>query len=241
MATGSVAQDGELARRIGATALFGGMAPDHLASLAAHTSTRAMQAGELLFHRGDPGTHMLVILTGQVRIALPGVDGRDQVLRVLHPGGVLGELALLDGRGRSANAVAETNGLLLVLERQHILEAMRANPDLALAMLTILADRLRAISWLLESMVFHDAGGRLATILLTLGHGQAGRHFDITQGALGERVAATRETVNRKLKEWEAEGAIALLPGRITLLDPAVLRRHAPPSATPDDGIPDIW
>jgi CRP-like cAMP-binding protein len=184
---------------------------------------------------------MLVVLAGEVRIVLPSRDGREQVLRVMQPGDVLGEMAVLDGGPRSADAVAQTNGRLLQLERRDVIAQMHATPVLAEAILAVLSERLRTTSWLLEALLFHDAAARLAAILLALSQGQAGRRVDITQSALGERIGASRETVNRRLREWQGEGIIALEPGRITVLDPAALRRLAPPSDLAEDGIPPLW
>ena len=200
-----------------------------------------MRSGDVLFRRGDQGTAMLVILLGQVRIVLPGVEGREHVVRVLQAGEALGELALLDGRQRTADAVAETNGRLLVVERRDMLAAMRIQPDLALSMLTMLTDRLRTTNWLLESMLFHDAGARLAATLLLLSAGQPGRRVNITQGALGERVGVTRETVNRRLREWQTAGILALEPGGVIVLDRAALRGYAPPTDLPGEDMPQIW
>ena len=229
------------AELLAGTPLFKRIPAEQLSGIASRASSRLMRAGETLFRRGNPGTTMLVIISGRIRIVLPGPAGREHVLRVLHPGEVVGELSLLDGQGRSADAVAETNGSLLVVERRDMLDAMRLNPELALTILTILTERLRATSWMLAAMSFHDAAGRLATILLMLAQEQAGRRIDITQTALGERVGATRETVNRKLREWQAAGVIAMEPGRITLLDPAALRDLAPPTDMPDDTVLKLW
>jgi CRP/FNR family cyclic AMP-dependent transcriptional regulator len=229
------------AEMLAATPLFKRIPADQLSGIISRCTSRTMRAGDTLFRRGDPGTTMVLIITGQIRIVLPGPGGREQVLRVLQPGEVVGELSLLDGRGRSADAVAQTNGSLLVVERRDVIEAMRLNPDLALTILTILTERLRATSWMLAAMTFHDAGGRLAIILLTLAQQRAGHRVDITQAALGERVGATRETVNRKLREWQAAGILALEPGRITVLDPAALRSHAPLADMPEDVAMNVW
>jgi CRP/FNR family cyclic AMP-dependent transcriptional regulator len=199
-----------------------------------------MRSGEVLFHRGDPGTTMLIILTGEIRIILPSSDGREQVIRVLKAGDVLGELALLDGGSRTADAVAQTNGRLLVVDRAEMNDMLRNDPELALALVSMLCQRLRMATWMLESMSFHDTAGRLAATLLILSQGVAGRRLDITQGALGERVGAARETVNRKLREWQGAGYIALEPGRITLLDVSSLHKLAPLSVSTGD-MPSIW
>ena len=180
----------ERVRLLGRTALFQRMRAEDLAGLALRARERVMRTGDTLFRRGDRGTTMLVVLVGQVRIVLPSSDGREQVLRLTQPGEVLGELALLDGGGRTADAVAETNGRLLVIERDDLTTALRNDPDFALALMTMICERLRTATWLLESMLFNDATGRLASTLLILSQGVSGRRVDITQGALGERVGA---------------------------------------------------
>lgn len=230
----------ERARLIGRTPLFRGMEPDQLGRLAARASTRAMHAKEVLCRRGEPGSTMMVIVLGQVRIVLPSPDGREQVLRVLHPGEVIGEMALLDGGARTADAVAETNGQLVVLDRAGFLAALRANCELALTVLATITGRLRATNWLLEVMLFHEAAARLAATLLMLARGQPGGRVDITQAGLGARIGAARETVNKKLREWQADGIIALQPGRVVVRNEAALRRHAPPGL-PDEETPLIW
>jgi CRP/FNR family transcriptional regulator, cyclic AMP receptor protein len=231
----------EKVRMLGRTRLFQGMAPETLGALAARAGTRAMRAGEVLFRRGEAGTNLIVILLGQVRIVLPSPDGREQVLRMLGPAEMLGELALLDGGTRTADAVAETNGQLLVLERSTFLQALRDSPELALSILAAISSRLRATNWLLEVMLFHEASARLAATLLMLARGQPGGRVDITQGALGARVGAARETVNKKLREWQAAGIIALQPGRVVVRDATALRRHAPPVDMAEEDIPPLW
>ena len=231
----------ERARLLGHLALFRAMPPDQLALFADKAKQRAMRVGEVLFRRGEAGTTMLVILAGQVRIALPSREGREQVLRVLQPGDVVGEMALLDGGDRTADAVAETNGRLLVIERRDLIEALRTSPELCLAVVATLSERLRRTNALLESMLFQDAAGRLASALLTLTDGQKTRRLDITQGALGERIGAARETVNKRLREWQASGVIALEPGRVTVLDLPALTRLASPAGSLQGEPSHLW
>ena len=230
-----------LAAMLSRAPVFHAISAEHLAALASRASTRPMAAGERLFQRGDLGTAMLVVMTGEVRIVLPSLDGREQVLRIVQAGEVFGEMAVLDGGRRSADAVAQTNGRLLQLDRRDLMAQMHATPELALTILGVLSERLRATSWLLEAMLFHDAGARLATILLAMTQGQAGRRVDITQSALGDRIGTTRETVNRRLRELQNDGVLALESGRITVLDPAALRRLAPPTEAADGAIPQLW
>jgi CRP/FNR family cyclic AMP-dependent transcriptional regulator len=218
----------EKARFLSNTPLFRNLEPEELETLASRCQERPMRAGEMLFHRTDPGSSMVAILAGEVRIALPGSDGRDQVLQVLRAGEVFGEVALLDGGTRTADAVAQTNGRLLIVERRDLLQMLQDDQALALRIIILLCDRLRATNWLLEAMLFHDAAARLATTLLMLAANRPGMRLDVTQRTLGEMVGSARETVNKKLREWQAAGILALEPGRVTVLDPAALQRLAP-------------
>lgn len=210
------------------TPLFAALPETDLAALAARAQERRMHRGETLFQRGDPGSAMLAILAGEVRISLAAAAGREQVLRVLRAGEVFGEIALLDGRPRSADAVALTSGRLLVLERRHLLARLQADAALALRIIAILCERLRATDAQLGAMLFHDAETRLAATLLSLSQVHRQRRVDVTQSMLGEIVGASRETVNRKLRGWEQSGVVTLSPGRIVLRDPKALAALLP-------------
>lgn len=216
------------ARLLSRTPLFGSLGPAELEALANRATERLMRAGEVLFRRAEPGSSMVAIIAGEVRIVLPGAEGRDQVLRILRAGEVFGEVALLDGRSRTADVVADTNGRLLIVERRDLLLVLQDDPDLALRIIVLLCDRLRTNNWLLETILFHDAAARLASTLLVLAAGRPGLRVDMTQRALGEMVGAARETVNKKLREWQAAGILALEPGRVTVLDRAALQKLAP-------------
>jgi len=217
----------EKVKLLAKTPLFKGLKSHDIEELAARTHERHMRANEVLFRRDDAGASMLAILAGNVRIVLSGVDGRDQVLRLLGPGEVFGEIALLDGGARTADAVAETNGRLLVLERRYLLQGFRKNEDFAVQIIALLCNRLRSTNWLLETMLFQDTSQRLASTILSLSRTRPGHRIDMTQRALGAIAAAARETVNKKLREWQEAGFIILEPGRITVIDPGSLDRSA--------------
>jgi CRP/FNR family transcriptional regulator, cyclic AMP receptor protein len=222
----------EKARFLSKTPLFSNLEPEEIEALAGHAQERPMRAGEVLFRRTESGSSMIAILAGEVRIALPGADGRDQVLRVLRAGDVFGEVALLDGGTRTADAVALTNGRLLIVERRDLLQMLQDDQALALRIIILLCNRLRATNWLLEAMLFHDAAARLATTLLMLAADRPGMRLDVTQRTLGEMVGSARETVNKKLREWQAAGILTLEPGRITVRDREALERLAPGADT---------
>jgi CRP-like cAMP-binding protein len=208
---------------LGRIPLFAPFRPADLDALFGCAYERSMRAGETLFQRGDPGVSMMAILAGEVRIVLPSEDGQDQVLNVLTQGAVFGEIALFDGKSRSADAVAVTNGRLLVIERAATLRLMEQDSGFAHRVVEIICARLRATIAQLDSMVFQDVNQRLVVYLLQRHDERGLARIDITQSALGRVVGSARETVNRRLRDLETQGLIALSPGRITILDRARL------------------
>lgn len=218
----------ERVRLLARAPLFASLPETTLGALAAYARERRIRRGQILFQRGDPGSTMLLIVSGEVRISLPAVTGRDQVLRIFTAGEVFGEIALLDGRPRTADGVALTNCTLLVLERRNLLAQLATDSDLALRIFGIICDRLRATSAQLEALLFHDTGTRLAASLLNLSRAHGQPRVDLTQTMLGEIVGASRETVNRKLREWEQAGLVALSPGRIIIKDRPALAALLP-------------
>jgi CRP-like cAMP-binding protein len=213
----------ERARILSAVPLFTGAPAQELVALAPCTRARAMRRGEILLHRGDPGSSMMIILAGQVRIGFTSLAGLDRVVRIFGPGDVFGEIALLDGGARSADAIALTNGNLLVLERQDFLIRMQNDPRLALRILRVLCQRLRSTTLQLEAMMFHDASTRLAATVLRDAEPHRHQRVDVTQSVLAEMVGAARETINKKLRDWERAGLVDLTPGRIIVRDRTAL------------------
>ncbi len=210
--------------------LFAALDRTDLETLAAFASERPMRKDETLFRRGDPGSFMIAVLQGEVRIVIPSATGKDRIIRVMGAGEVLGEIALLDGAPRTADAIAVTNGRLLVLERRDVLPRLRQSPDLCIRVVELLCRRLRATSRQVEDLVFHDVATRLAAQLLELTANHPRHLVDITQKELGAMVNATRESVNKTLRGWEEQGIVALSPGRVTVKDPQRLTRFAPES-----------
>ena len=203
--------------------LFSGFSSADLQALLATAVERRMRNGQMLFQRGDAGSSMMAVLEGEVRVELRGLAGANHVVRVLRKGEVFGELALFDGKPRSADVVAATNGRLLIIERRAVLGLIEADPGFAIRVLGVLCDRLRTTTAQLEAMRFQDAGQRICKVLLQLAAETGQPRLNITQTALAEIVGAARETVNRRLAELEDAGALARAPGRITLLNAEIL------------------
>lgn len=205
--------------------LFALFRPADRDALFACASERSMSSGEVLFQRGDPGVSMMAILSGEVQIMLSGASGDMQLLNVLVAGDVFGEIALFDGKPRSADAIAATNGRLLVIDRAATLRLMEQDSGFTLRVIEIICARLRDTIAQLDSMVFQDVMQRLIVHLLRRQDQRGSPKIDATQSALASVVGSARETVNRHLRDLELQGLIALSPGRIIILDRAGLLR----------------
>ena len=161
-------------------------------------------------------------------VSVAGADGRELALRVLGPGDLFGELALLDGGARSADVEALTDARLFVLHRAAFLRALRAHPVAALALLAALGGRIRRLSDALHDSRRLDLRARLARRLLALA-GRFGRpeggavvlEVALSQRALGEALGVSRESVNKHLRRWAAAGVIRREGRRYVLVDVA--------------------
>jgi CRP-like cAMP-binding protein len=203
--------------------LFPLLGPEERERFIAAARARSWRAGTTIFAQGDPGTSMMLVRTGSVRIGYPTPDGRSFLLAELGPGGVFGEIALLDGGPRSADATAATDCTLLVFERRDFLPLLQRNWRLAEAVLQVVCARLRSADAHIAELAFSDLPVRLAKALVARAQpnpdgGPA--YVSDTQGTLAAMVGGSRETVNRCLRKWQRTGLIAIAEGRIYLSDP---------------------
>ena len=191
---------------------------------------KAYKAGDPIFSMGDPGTSMMLVEQGEVRISYPSSEGKTVLLSELKVGSVFGEIALLDGGERSADATAATNCTLLVFERHDFIKLLEANWPLAEAILKMVCERLRRADQRMADLAFHDLPERLAKALLsraTPSPSSGLPRVSDTQQTLATLVGGSREAVSRCLKKWESEGLIEISEGRITLVDPPALSRFS--------------
>lgn len=197
-----------------------------LDSLLAVATERQFTNNQVIFQKGDLGTSMMAVLTGRVRISSYSEDGREIILNMIEPGQLFGEIALLDGKERSADATAMGKTTLLTLDRRNFVPFLEQNPKIAIRLFDVLCDRVRQTSEMVESIAFLDFGARLAKLLLHMAenYGQENDrglliNFRISQADLGNLIASTRESVNRQLNAWVQEGVIVLDHGKIVILD----------------------
>ncbi|MCW5715917.1 MAG: Crp/Fnr family transcriptional regulator [Bauldia sp.] len=180
-------------------------------------------AGDTVFHLGDPGQSMMAVVSGAVRISLVTSKGRDVVLADIGPGEVFGEVALLDGRERSAGARALTDCELMVLDRRDVIPLLERRPDLSLRLLSLLCGRLRRSDERMADIAFSELPTRLAKTLLAQPGVLGGERLSLSQSELAGMVGSARENVNRHLRDWRRRGIVELGKGWVAVARPAEL------------------
>ena len=214
--------------------LFEGLSPDEQEELRAMMTQTTLRRGETLFNEGDSGDRLYILLSGKVKLGHASADGRENLLAVLGPGEIVGELTLFDPGPRSTTATAVAPTELLTLDHNQLMTFVESHPQLAKDMLRALAQRLRRTNTALADLVFSDVPGRVAKALLDLADRfgtstDKGVHVphDLTQEELAQLVGASRETVNKSLADFVSRGWIRLEGRAVTLLDVDRLARRA--------------
>lgn len=188
-----------------------------------------LKAGKLLFEHGEPGGSMFVVISGLIEVSVSTQDGRKISLNRLEPGQCFGEISMIDGLARTADAVALADTRLLSIRREAFFENATRFPELALAMVQLLCERVRWLSDSVEDYAILPLERRLARRLLILFErfGDTQRSIEIAQSDLADFVGATRESINKILIAWRKQGLIAMGRKAIRLLDEAGLKALA--------------
>lgn len=214
--------------------LFSHINPAECDQLLALGTERRFSDSQMIFQQGDPGLSMMLVLRGQVRISILSEEGKELTLAMLWPGECFGEIALLDGQPRSADATAIGDCTLFVLTRQDFIPFLERHPQVAIGLLAVLCGRLRTNTEFIEKLVFQNLPTRLAQLLVKLAaaHGTnspTGMRIacKLSQQEIANQIATSRESVNKQLRAWRAEGLLRMDQGYITLLQPAALNRLA--------------
>jgi CRP/FNR family transcriptional regulator, cyclic AMP receptor protein len=213
--------------------LFAGLSEDERGALRARMRRRRYPRGEVIFLRGDAGSHLYIVESGTVKIALSSAEGKEMILALLGRGDIFGEMTLLDDAPRSADAVALEPCEVLLLEREDFIHFLAERPRASLRLMAALSRRLRATDELVQDAAFFDIPARLASVLLRLADtlGRPGRQGTaisrrLTQGELAGMIGATRESVNKWLRFYERQGLITTERGYITVVRPEGLRQR---------------
>ena len=224
--------DDDVLRR---TPLFAALDDAAAAALRATMTQRTVARGEVVFSEGEPGDELFIIVDGKVKLGQTSSDGREQVMAVLGPGEMFGELSLFDPGTRTSTASAVTDSVLLALGQTGLRPWLSGRPEVAEALLQALAQRLLRTNEAMADLVFSDVPGRVAKALLELsekfGQPQADGSVlvshDLTQEELAQLVGASRETVNKSLADFASRGWIRLEARSVILLDTDRVARRA--------------
>ncbi|MFP7696417.1 Crp/Fnr family transcriptional regulator [Trueperella sp. LYQ143] len=214
--------------------LFKELNDDERDALLALMTETSLKRGESLFHEGDAGDRLYVITEGKVKLSHAADDGRENLIAILGPGEIIGELSLFDLGARSSTVTAIAPSSFLYLSHQEMMEYIDAHPQMAKSMLRELATRLRNTNDQMADLVFSDVPGRVAKALLDLAERFGERTpegiyvaHDLTQEELAHLVGASRETVNKSLADFTARGWIRLEGRAVLLMQVGRLQRRA--------------
>ncbi|MCK9229496.1 MAG: Crp/Fnr family transcriptional regulator [Syntrophales bacterium] len=215
--------------------LFQALSAADKARLVSSIQRQSIKKNEVLFNKGDEGTTLYVIIRGSIKIVLPPPSplGEEVVLAVFSDSDFFGEMALLDGMPRSADAVACEDSELCVLNRTDFVAFLQNNPAAIQAILTSLSLRLRKTDDFLQDTCFLNVSGRLAKKLLQLveEHGNEEQNvgsfeLPLTQSDLARMVGASRESINKGLRVLREKGLITVQGGTFTIHNMLRLKRR---------------
>jgi len=199
--------------------LFGVLSAEVIARLASYAHTKAVPAGSTIFAKGDAGNSLFAVCAGTVKVSNQSPDGKDAIFNLINAGEIFGEIALLDGQPRTADARALTDCELMVIERRDFIPLVKSEPDIALKLIEVLCGRLRRTSEQVEDVLFLDLAARLAKTLLSLTkRSQPAGRVKITQREIGQIIGTSRESTNKQLRIWEEYKWIRLERGGVVVL-----------------------
>ena len=214
--------------------LFQGVAPEAREALAAALQYSDYTRGESVFTEGEQGDTLFIVLTGKVKVGRRAADGRENMLSVMGPSDMFGELSLFDPGPRTATATVLTDARLASLAHSALRPWISDRPEIAEQLLRVLARRLRRTNDALADLIFTDVPGRVAKALLGLAERFGTQeaegvrvHHDLTQEELAQLVGASRETVNKALADFASRGWMRVDSRAVTILDADRLARRA--------------
>jgi CRP/FNR family transcriptional regulator, cyclic AMP receptor protein len=216
------------------TAIFRGVEPGELAAFPKQLHPVGFRRGHVIFHEGDPGHGMYIILSGKVKIGRYSPDGRENLLSILGPSDMFGELSIFDPGPRTSNATAVTAVRAVATDRDTLRAWTAERPAVTEQLLAVLARRLRQTSSDITDHMFTDVAGRVAKQLLQLAqrfgaleHGALRVTHDLTQEEIAGLIGSSRETVSKVLAGFARRGWIRVEGKSVVITDAGQLARRA--------------
>lgn len=218
---------------------LGALTTDETRELFNGASLRSVGANEVVFRKDDPGDGLYAVIRGRILIVAESPEGKELILNKHDAGELFGEIALLDGAGRSATAIAYEASELLFLARDRFLGFVKSRPETMIRIIELLCTRLRRATTLVEDSAFLDVTARLAKLVLALlddrgapARPESGATLAIAQKDLALMLGVSREFVTKLLALWRDAGIVESGRRRLTVRDIAALRRVAAGSGT---------
>ena len=212
--------------------LFSKLSASEIDALISYARIERYPGGREIFAKGSPGQCLMAVLRGRVKISSLSDDGKEVVFTIVNAGDIFGEMAVLDGEERSADATAMTDCELLVLSRRDLLPVLESRADLCMILLKVLCRRLRQTSEQVEDVMFRHLESRVAKALLQLVESVGLRalhspsvELHVSQRELGSMAGGSRESVNKILQNWHRRGLIDLSKGSIIIRDVEAIER----------------
>ncbi len=214
--------------------IFQGVEPAAVEALAQQLQPVDFPRAHVIFNEGEPGDRLYIILSGKVKIGRRSPDGRENLLAIMGPSDMFGELSIFDPGPRTSSVTTVTEVRAVTMDRVALREWIARRPDIAEQLLRVLARRLRRTNNTLADLIFTDVPGRVAKALLQLaqrfGTQESGAlrvTHDLTQEEIAQLVGASRETVNKALADFAQRGWLRLEGKSVLISDPERLARRA--------------
>jgi CRP/FNR family transcriptional regulator, cyclic AMP receptor protein len=214
--------------------LFQGVPAEDAEVIAGQFDMIDFPRGTVIFHEGEPGDSLYIVLAGKIKLDRRTADGRENLVAVMGPSDQFGELSMFDPGPRTTTAVAVTDSRLARMPKQALRQWITDRPEISEKLLRVLARRLRRTNNMLADLIFTDVPGRVAKQLLQLASkfgsmdgGQLRVTHDLTQEELAQLVGASRETVNKALADFASRGWLRLEGKGVVIMDRERLARRA--------------
>jgi CRP/FNR family cyclic AMP-dependent transcriptional regulator len=218
---------------LGQCVLFDDLEPQTRKALFAHVRVRFCAAGENIFLMGSTGDSLMAVLSGSVRISVSSPDGKEVVVAMIQPREIFGEIALLDGKERTADAHAIGACSLAILERRDVLCFLEEHPEVWPKLVDVLCGRLRKTDQHIAEIALLELPARLAKALLRFASvGERSTRLgafgvNLSQRELGNICGATRESINKHLGGWQRRGIVQMEDGAIIVTNRPALAELA--------------
>jgi len=213
--------------------IFSSLSKTHLEELSEIMLEKTYRKNQVIFDQGDPGSSLIVIKSGLVKISLVDSNNHEFIIKTFSVKDFFGEMSLLDGGSRSATATAVEDTQALIIFRENFISLIQKTPSMALGMLTELSNRLRTTTENISNLTFFDAYGKVAQCLLSLAEKLGEREEDgvsiqltLSRQELANMSGLSRETFARILKEFQVRGCLKVQGKKIIILDEKVMRRE---------------